>query len=328
MLGWTLLFAIGLAGALVLAGRHLLLPHLDRFAPRLEMLVSERLGVPVRIESLRGHLDGLKPALEIGALRIADGELFEVRGLAAVLDWRSLWLLQPVFERLHVDSLAVRIERLGPDHWQVAGRDIRPGAGPVPSDGRWPLPPWLLESSDLHVRQITLDYRDRETGERAVSTRMSLDSTGRRGTRQLRIDAPELKGPGGHFTLRARLGRDERLAGLVNRNWFGDAYFEYTGFDVGALVRLLRRPVPIDEGLLHAQGWFKLHDNRPRSARLALTATDLRMSVDDVEAVLPTARADLETLWQGNGDLELRLRDARATDRTGTEIALGEGRSA
>jgi uncharacterized protein (TIGR02099 family) len=101
------------AAAGLLATRYVLLPKLNDWRPNLESYISQTFGAEVRINRLEAQWRGLNPSAKIEGLNISlPGQpAVEIPQLSAVLSWKSLFLLKPIFLDVLIDGLTITLRQ-------------------------------------------------------------------------------------------------------------------------------------------------------------------------------------------------------------------------
>ncbi len=324
--GWAALGTLGIAAAILLALRFWVLPDLDRWRPRLEAELAQRLGVPARIESLSGHLEGFDLALGLDRLELDGGRLLAARGVAATIDWRSLLRGRLRFGTLLVEHADIGIERLSRERWRVGGYTFGPGDGDEDTRSRrWDLPDWLTAQGDLLLADLSVTYEDPRIGERVRVDGIRVDAQGRQRTRQVTVRIPAVQGLSGPAAVRASLRRRGTPEVMNDAAWDGQIFAEAGAIDARRLLRLVGFPVQAGDGHGDLRAWADILDNRFTGGRLSLDGRGLELRANDAEVVLPTARLDLDVKPLPNGGARLSAREAWATDRSGTRVETGSG---
>ena len=185
---------------LLSAGVRLTLPSLAAKRPAIERWASERLQVPVALDSVGARWPGLLPHLELRGLRVAptgDGGAAitceRVEFTLAVLD--SLRAGEPVLKSIVLHGLRLGAERTADGRIGVTGL---PASNPL-------FLAWLLRQERVEAWNSRLEYRDDASAEAPLvvetpDLRLHEDA----GTRVLRgrLNGTGLLGENAHFELR------------------------------------------------------------------------------------------------------------------------------
>lgn len=344
-LGLALLVVYFVVGASFLVVRDLIWRDLDRWRPQIEQALTGLTGQNVRITGLTGSFSGFSPGVSAESVTVANGqgeELFSAQQVTTALNWRSLFYLSPVLDVLASRRMRVRVDRLSDNTFEVAGRrfelpDLAAGGGRSRvSTGlqRWELPEWLMAHQGFRLEDVRVDYRDRETGETLDVQGMSVQSFERDANRSLQVDIARISNQQGSVQLRASLNRALRSpvvlgetmadSGLTRPSWHGEAWLRIVDFDAGQIARVLRYPTLLSRGMVNAQAWFSLADSVPSNARLIVQGRDIALQAQQTEALFQSADAQIDARWHDNGNVELTLSDAQATDQHGIQVTVDD----
>ncbi|MGI4985699.1 MAG: YhdP family phospholipid transporter, partial [Janthinobacterium lividum] len=289
LLGLALVLYFGV-GTAVLALRYGILPHIDAFRPRIEAAASKALRAPVHIGRLDARWPSLSPEITVSGLQVqgADGRpALRVDSARAVLAWRSLLHLKPIFTRLEID---------GADLVATRGRDGRIAIAGVTLGKRGGNPygfsNWLLAQRAIVIRHTALHWRDatRDAPELTLrDLRLALFNAGHahRLGAQGAFDDPAL----GTLDLRAQF-RHALFAGALDsllegragaignpKNWTGTVYLNSSTLDLVRLGRHVALPIAANAGRLQTQAWLHFTAGRPDQLSGALRGQDLALQV-------------------------------------------------
>ena len=331
----SVIFAVSmvvLLGVGILVVRHLVLPNLDRWQPQIEQLISRRVGLPVQIQGLSGEFEGFSPSVKVQSLRIGapDAEpALLAQELQAVLSWRTILSGRPNFEFLTGRKLALQITRIAERRLIVAGLPVQlPEMDQVHPDAPnapWQLPDWLLRQQSVAFPAIDLHYRDRDSGEQASVRGLQVHSSGSATERRIQMVLPAVADLSGTGLLHATLTRPSLTAPTTTiRRWQGEAYAEIDAVELPRLARLLRLPPALVAGTAATKARFTVVDSKPSDARLVVDGQNWQVSADQPDERLQSVQVQIDADWRSNGNVDLTLRDAQATDQTGAVIALDD----
>ncbi|MFK7965420.1 MAG: YhdP family protein [Burkholderiaceae bacterium] len=322
-----LILVIGLS---YLGVRHLLMPNLDRWEPEIEQLLSQQVGLPVKLAGLAGEFEGFNPAIRWQSLEIGE-DPNNPRLIAgptqAVLSWRTILSGRPNFAFLRSTDVALRVERLTEKRLLVAGipfdlPETRQSELPVGVNEPWLLPDWLMRQQSVQLNSISLDYFDRQTRQRAVLRKMSFASEGSATQRKIRLSIPRTDGLVDAAKFEATLSRPRLTGAKPGQRWQGDAYAEAAGVDVPAVTKILRLPEALVAGVASAQAWFSVVNSKPNDARLLIEGRQWQTNPRQPDERFVSVQAEVDVGWRTNGNVDLTILDASAIDQTGSEIAL------
>ena len=162
----TVIVAYFLIAAGLLAARYYVLPRVDQWRPDIEKALSQAVGTPVSFDAISADWRGLNANLTLTNLTIKDEDGVAQLGIPqtqAILSWRSLLSMQPVFRYIGVEDVIV-VARRAPDGTVfVGGFDVNTDDDDSPfwqSDTMR----WLLAQGRLNVadsRLVWVDQQDR-----------------------------------------------------------------------------------------------------------------------------------------------------------------------
>jgi uncharacterized protein YhdP len=320
------LVLVGVVGA-YLGVRHILWPRIDEFRPQIVAQLERRLGRPVSIDALRPGWEGVHPTLDIEGLRLdgADGEArLSVAGAHARLSWRSLPTLQLRLAELRLLAPVLRVERLGPGRFAIAGFELPPAGGdPAGFDG-------LIAAGSIRATDASLRVDD-HLGElpplRVDALAFALETTGRRHRASLDIGRPDPLAQALSFA--ADIYRPPFSRPADWRRWRGELHLSGRGIELARIAPLagafgfaLPDPLARAEGRLDALAWIDLAEG-------GLDGATLKLRADRPATVLPTGRLALAAL-EGrlqvrrgrDGGLRATVGGLSATDPAGVTLAL------
>lgn len=142
--------------ALILGLRYWALPKVATHQQEIQQVVSQALGMDVRIAQIAADWQGLNPRLKLGGVLVLDKEgkqALAFREVESVLSWRSLWHFAPIMDLLAVDGPILHIRRLADGRITVAGVDTEGEADPRMMET-------LLKQRRIRIRNATLVWTD------------------------------------------------------------------------------------------------------------------------------------------------------------------------
>ncbi|MFP5405674.1 MAG: hypothetical protein ACLGHY_04820, partial [Gammaproteobacteria bacterium] len=194
-LGRLMVVVYFVAGLGYLALRHLVWPNPDYWFPRVEQALSDAIGQPVSVASVRTGFDGLRPWFEARDVAILDDDgsvAFRTSRVQAALSLSGLATGRLQFARLDIQAPALRVERLDRRRLKVAGIVI--DLAGATATGQSAGSAWLLDQRRIVLHAADLDWIDRVSGRvrRLTKVDLALGSVGRRHRASLHVvDAGE-----------------------------------------------------------------------------------------------------------------------------------------
>ena len=296
-------------GALWLATRYWLMPHIDDYRPWLEREVSQLLAARVQIARIDSGWYGFNPLLRFTNVQIFDrgGRVaLTLPQLEATLSWTSVPALQVRFRNLWILTPELDVQRQTDGRYLVAGFVFDPKA--VESDSR--IGDWALSQPHIGVRNARVRYRDATVGDDTIDFD-EVDFDFRRGLVNNR------------FSFRARppaaLGSPIDVRGEYRRPWFERAtdasqwtgrVFVQTDYADVAHVAQLMHTLPATISIERAQGavraWLAFDHGRIERfiADLALVDVSARLGAKLEPLQVERLQGRVEqrewgTIWDG-----------------------------
>lgn len=133
------------------------LPNIADHRDTVAQLMSRALGQRVTLEAVSGVWQQARPEFRLHGVRLYDTHgrpALDLPELKAAFAWRSLLFLEPRFNRIELQGLALGVRRARDGHFYVGGIPVNP-ADP---DSRFSE--WLLRQGQVQVRQATLTWMD------------------------------------------------------------------------------------------------------------------------------------------------------------------------
>ena len=261
-----------------------IVPRIGEFRPRLELVASQALGVPVRIGRISARSQGLIPSFELHDVRLLDAQGREALRLPRVvgaLSPTSLWGLG--FEQLLIDQPELDIRRTADGKVFVGGLDVSKGQ----DAGHGAVADWFFSQTEFVLRGGAVRWTDELLQAPPLALQQVdavMRNTGRR--HLLRLDATPPAEWGERFSLRGIFRQS-----LLSRNagnfeaWTGQAYAEFGRVDMSRV----RQYVSVDTlgvDLIRGNGalraWADVRRGRLTggTADLALQDVDARLGAE------------------------------------------------
>ena len=142
--------------AIAVTLRYVIVPHIDRFRPRIEALATKALSTPVKIDRLSARWQSLAPEFTIDGLQIQgpNGKAaLRVDHASGVIAWRSLLRLKPIFSTSTNSRRAAPVTRQKPISPRPTSVTILPRKRLSGRNSRWTS---QLPGSMTHPRKSPL----------------------------------------------------------------------------------------------------------------------------------------------------------------------------
>ncbi len=146
-LGWLIVIIYFLFCALYLAARYLLASYIEDNATLIENKVSEQIGLPVKVDSLKAGWDGLNPYIIFSGISVGDPDKrpIKIKSVDASLSFESLIKFSPIFDYIIIDEPIVQMERIGNLKFSFLGKEFDFLKAPASADAS------LLDSKSLYL---------------------------------------------------------------------------------------------------------------------------------------------------------------------------------
>ncbi|WP_323017074.1 YhdP family protein [Castellaniella sp.] len=329
----------GLAG-LLLAGRYLILPHLDDWRPQIAARLSQAAGAQVSLGSIQVSWHGWNPQFDLRQVRVSDDQGHDwlaAPSVRASLNWAALLPGRQGVLRLQVQGMDLGLARL-PDGrlrllGQVLGVDRATDQATVPGWLQWVLAQPLIAFQDA-----TVHWDDQLRGAPELVLRDAHVVLRRQGADEWGLS----------LSARAPLAGDARLdirvvadaAALMRgraADWRG--WLQLSGAGARDWRPWVDLPQALEQGRLDAQFWARAGQRSPELTLLlglqavrwgSPDAGPLQVQVPQAELWLQGGLDQWQALAQG-GDapnglaFDLRTQDIRLTQPQWFEAPLAFG---
>ncbi|MBC7548862.1 MAG: TIGR02099 family protein [Polaromonas sp.] len=286
LLMWLLVTAWLLFGMTWLFIHGWIVPRIGELRPRLEVVASQALGVPVRIGQITAESTGLIPSFELRDVTLLDAQArvaVRLPRLLGTLSPTSLWGLG--FEQLVIDRPELDIRRAADGKIYAGGLDVSTGLNTSDSHSR--AADWLFSQPELLLRGGLVRWTDEL---RAVPplTLTGVDFVLRNNQRrhQMRLDATPPTGWGERFTARGLFHQPLLLGASGDfSTWSGQLYADFANVDVSQLRQYAMRDkegelaLDIQRGHGALRAWADIRKGQMSSgtADVALRDVDVRL---------------------------------------------------
>ena len=294
-LAWAAFFALA---ALIIALRYWLLPDIERYRAEIVNVISESIGMPVRIGAISASWYGLRPQVKLTDLRVYDLDGREVLVLPAVenvVSWRTLATGGFQLHSLAIDAPRLAVRRGKSGTLFVAGTPLDPGAG----EGR--LADWILGQREIVVRNAEIQWLDEMRAAPALvlsALNFRLRNDGDEHAIGLSARPPaEL---GSTLELRAELFGESVMRPSA---WNGELYAELGNLDLAGWRAWLDDPADLRSGEGALRLWVTLAEGRLQraTADLALSNVSAGLAPDLPRLELASLRGRLQGRRNASG---------------------------
>lgn len=282
-----------MVSALYLSVRYVVWPNAAVARPHIEAFISDKLGQPVSIQSIKTEWYGLTPVVHLRDLRIA--RQLAVKSASLEISWRSLWVAEPRFSRIQINGLDLQIERVLEKVIQVAGFELDLGR----QDAESRALPLLLAQRRIELVGFNLTWKDTFASRPEVKisdVALAIENRGRSHRLKAELGAIGEQGSESSPLLRQAqwIGRFTRPIGSKATDiarWRGESYFQWSGLKPTAWVEMLSAagglfsqafiPEKLQQtlkgGMFDGQLWADVQESAMLTT--VLQASDLKLSI-------------------------------------------------
>lgn len=130
------------------------LPHVDRYRPQLEHLLSAQTGYQIKIAKITGNWSGIAPQFTLDQVTLSDQEhRVIVKQIVLIPSWKSLIAFEPVFANIKVNLPHLTIYR-------DKKSDLWINQLPIRMTGQNRLANWLLGQENIELRHASIKWQD------------------------------------------------------------------------------------------------------------------------------------------------------------------------
>jgi len=288
LLGWLALIAYFAFVILILGLRYWALPKVATHQAEIEQVVSQTLGMPVRIAAITADWQGLNPRLKLANVQVLDqqGQLaLSFQQVESVLSWRTLWHFAPIMDLLAVDGPVLHVRRLPDGRLIVAGVNAEGETDPR-------VIKTLLKQRRIRIRNATIVWTDEQRGAPQLvleDVQFGLDNRGDRHRFGLSAVPPE--------RLASRLDvRGELYGDLLGKldQLSGQVYAELDYVDLAGWRAWVDYPFRMRQGRGALRVWGDWDEGRGgATADLALEDVQVKLGRQVPELQLANVRGRL-----------------------------------
>jgi len=268
------LFWLGYFGfaLIILVLRYSVLPNIEHYREDIQNGISQAAGLPVTIQRIDTHWQGLRPHLSLRGFSIHDaagrpGLTFDT--VETELSWASLWHWQLRLHRLEVEAPTLHIRREQSGRIFIAGIQLNTEAsGSDFSD-------WLLAQEKIVVRNATIRWEDALRAAPPLELRQLdfvLQNSGSRHRFALAAQPPR--------ELAARLDvRGDFRGEDLNRleAWRGEAYAELDYADLAGWRAWVDYPLDLPQGAGGLRLWLDFAGKKLNTLTADIALRDVRL---------------------------------------------------
>ncbi len=225
--GWFLVVVYFLFMGSLLAVRYLLFPYLDSEKPLIEQKVSQLIGVPVSIGSIKADWYYLNPAINLKDIKVGNNNELQVQEATAALSFSTIIRLRPVFEKLSVINPTFTIKRTAPYHYEILGKEVNlEGSAGKTSSAPSDLSAlnWLFSQKYIEVSNGYFQINNQDSSGPFIVKDISLVSHNTPFTKQVAVDFTPPEKFATPVSIKGELSPSNPLALTDVSHWDGKFY--------------------------------------------------------------------------------------------------------
>jgi uncharacterized protein (TIGR02099 family) len=271
VLGWAILVSLA---AIFLTLRYWLLPNIERYREDVVAVISQSIGLRVKIGGIHADWRGLRPELDFTNVRIFDSRGREALALPAVenvVAWSTLLFAELRLHSLTIDGPRLSARRDASGRLYIAGMPLAAGSD------EHQLTDWILSQREIVIRDAEITWVDEKRAAPPLvlgALNFRLRSAGGRHLIGLSARPPEALGT----TLDLRIALEGRSA-TDPATWNGRVYAELGYTDLAGWSPWIDYPFEVRRGQGAVRVWATLGRGRVlrATADVALTKVVARL---------------------------------------------------
>jgi uncharacterized protein (TIGR02099 family) len=297
---WLLLLIALLFVAAQLLTRFYIWPQVEKNKASFEQVISQTLGVNLKIEKIETGWDFLWPAFKIDNIKLyqlgeSESPKLSIPQVTGKLSWETLWKLEPHFHELSFADASIEIQRDSKGNWNIAGIKLDQ------SSAGYKFGNWLFEQDNIEVKNAKVNWLD----QRFQSSQYSLE-----------IESLELKNSWFKHAIdlniktpwhsnTAIIKADFRHSVFGNagnwKDWIGRLEWQINELNLAKVNQLFESPLNIISGQLNSQGRTYIDGGALDGGSTKLAAQNLHIEWPRLGAPLKIARVDAELEQKTSG---------------------------
>ena len=271
VLGWAILVSMA---AIFLTLRYWLLPNIERYREDVVAVISQSIGLRVKIGGIRADWRGLRPELDFSNVVIYDSRGREALALPAVenvVAWSTLLFAELRLHSLTVDGPRLSLRRDASGGLHVAGMALAAG------EDEHRLADWILSQREILIRNAEITWLDEQRAAPPLvlgALNFRLRNAGARHLIGLSARPPAALGT----TLDLRAALEGRSA-TDPAAWNGRVYAELGYTDLAGWSQWIDYPFQVRRGQGAVRVWTTVGHGRVlrATADVALTGVIARL---------------------------------------------------
>ena len=297
---WLLLLISLLFVATHLLTRFYIWPQVEKNKASFEQVISQTLGVNLKIEKIETGWDFLWPAFKIDNIKLYElgdsgSPKLSIPQVTGKLSWESLWKLQPHFHDLNFDDALIQIQRDSKGNWNIAGIKLDQ------STAGYQFGNWLFAQDSLEIKNAKINWLD----QRFQSSQYSLDieSLTLKNSWFKHVIDLNLKTPWHSNSASIKADFRHKVFGNAGnwKDWMGRVEWQINELNLAKVNQLLESPINVISGQINSEGRTYIDGGALDGGATKLAAQNLHIEWSRLGAPLKIARVDAELEQTTNG---------------------------
>lgn len=290
---WLLLVIALLFVAAQALTRFYIWPQAEKNKASFEQVISQTLGVSLKIENLQTGWDFLWPSFKIDNIKVyelgdSNSPKLSIPQVTGKLSWETLWKLKPHFHDLKFDDALIQIQRDAKGNWNIAGIKLDQ------STAGYKFGNWLFEQDRLEINNAKINWLD----QRFQSGQYSIDIeslTLKNSWFKHAIDV-NLKTPWHLNTASINANFRHSIFGNAGnwKDWIGRIEWQINGLNLAKINQLFESPIKVVSGQINSAGRTHIDHGVLDGGSTKLAAQNLHIEWPRLGAPLKIAKVDVE----------------------------------
>ena len=297
---WLLLLIALLFVAAQLLTRFYIWPQVEKNKASYEQVISQTLGVNLKIENIQTDWDFLWPAFKIDNIKLyelgdSESPKLSIPQVTGKLSWETLWKLEPHFHDLKFDDALIQIQRDSKGNWNIAGIKLDQ------STAGYKFGNWIFEQDRLEVKNAKINWLD----QRFQSSQYSLDIESLRLKNSWFKHAIELNVKTPWHLNTASIKADFRHSFFGNagnwKDWIGRIEWQISELNLAKVNQLFESSIDVVSGQINSEGHTYIDGGALDGGGTKLAAQNLHIEWPRLGAPLKIAKVDVELEQKTSG---------------------------
>ncbi len=297
---WLLLLIALIFVAAQLLTRFYIWPQVEKNKGSFEQVISQALGVNLKIENIQTDWDFLWPAFKIDNIKVyelGDSQTpkLSIPQVTGKLSWESLWKLKPYFHDLNFDNAFIQVQRDAKGDWNIAGVKLDQ------SSAGFEFGNWLFEQDRLEIKNAKINWLDQrfQSSQHLLNIEaLTLKNSWFKHAIELNIKSP-------WHSNTALLKADFRHSIFGDagnwKDWIGRLEWQINELNIAKVNQLFDSPVNVVSGQMNSQGRTYIDHGVLDGGATNLSAQNLHIEWPRLGAPLKIAKVDVKLEQETSG---------------------------